>query len=113
MDKNISITLSKAARERILDIKAKKENKGKHLRVSVLGGGCSGFQYNFKLDNEINEDDFKLANGEDILVAIDSTSLAFLNNCSIDYVNELGGSFFKIDNPNATSSCGCGSSFSI
>jgi len=108
-----SITLSQAAEERILEIQSKPENKNKHLRITILGGGCSGFQYNFKLDDKADKDDFKLIKNKHTLVVIDQTSLGFLHNCLIDYVNEMGGSYFKIDNPNAAASCGCGSSFSI
>jgi len=83
----------------------------KGLRVAVEGGGCSGFQYDIHLDDPA-EDDFVLErNGQKVL--IDSVSLPFLSNATIDFSQELIGARFVIDNPNATSSCGCGTSFSI
>ncbi|MDA0902318.1 MAG: iron-sulfur cluster insertion protein ErpA [Proteobacteria bacterium] len=118
MEKNTNstekeITLSQAAKARILEIKSKPQNQGKHLRISVSGGGCSGFQYKFELDDQVNDDDLKFVDENIVLVTIDPTSLDFLNHCHVDYVNEMGGAYFKIDNPNATANCGCGSSFSI
>jgi iron-sulfur cluster assembly accessory protein len=83
----------------------------KALRVAVEGGGCSGFQYEIKLD-EPAEDDLILE-GEGQKVVVDSVSLPFLANAVIDFSEELIGARFVIDNPNATSSCGCGTSFSI
>lgn len=83
----------------------------KALRVAVEGGGCSGFQYDIKLD-DVAEDDLILEkNGQKVLV--DSVSLPFLSNAVIDFTEELIGARFVIQNPNATSSCGCGTSFSI
>ena len=81
------------------------------LRVTVEGGGCSGFQYNIELDTK-HEDDLILEI-EGNKVFIDSTSLPFLTNATIDFSEELIGARFIIDNPNASSSCGCGTSFSI
>ena len=113
---DLDISLLEAARNRILEIKnnsQKPENKNKHLRLSVLGGGCSGFQYKFELDDKINNDDLVISENNNILLAVDKISLDFLHNSSIDYVNEMGGSYFKVNNPNATANCGCGSSFSV
>ncbi len=101
------------ALKRILEIQSKKENKNKHLRIKVLGGGCSGFQYNFNLDEEVNDDDFTIKEKKHIVIVIDSVSLDFLNGCSIDFVKNLGGTYFKISNPNATANCGCGNSFAV
>lgn len=82
------------------------------LRVAVEGGGCSGFQYEIKLDAEPSADDLVLEkDGQRVLV--DSVSLPFLTNAVIDYTQELIGARFVIENPNATSSCGCGTSFSL
>ena len=86
--------------------------ESKTLRVAVKGGGCSGFQYIFNIVNQINEDD-QVFEKEDCRVIIDKTSLQFLEGAEIDYSEELIGSSFKINNPNATSSCGCGTSFSF
>ncbi len=101
------------ALKRILEIKSKVGNLTKHLRIKVLGGGCSGFQYNFNLEEEINDDDLKIEENGKIIVVIDSVSLEFLSGCSIDFVQNLGGTYFKIDNPNATANCGCGNSFAV
>ena len=84
----------------------------KTLRVAVKGGGCSGFQYVFNVVAKVNEDD-QVFEKEESRVIIDNTSLQFLEGAEIDYCEELIGSSFKINNPNATSSCGCGTSFSF
>ncbi len=83
----------------------------KALRIAVEGGGCSGFQYDIRLDDPA-EDDLVLE-GQGQKVVVDSVSLPFLANATIDYTEELIGARFVVDNPNATSSCGCGTSFSI
>jgi iron-sulfur cluster assembly accessory protein len=85
--------------------------QGQALRIAVEGGGCSGFQYEIKLDTP-TEDDLILDNGAEKVV-VDSTSLPFLAGATIDFTEELIGARFVIDNPNATASCGCGTSFSI
>ncbi|MCU9836913.1 iron-sulfur cluster assembly accessory protein [Ruegeria sp. WL0004] len=85
--------------------------QGQALRVAVEGGGCSGFQYEIALD-EPKEDDLVLE-GQGERVVVDAVSLPFLENATIDFTEELIGARFVIDNPNATSSCGCGTSFSI
>ena len=84
----------------------------KTLRVAVKGGGCSGFHYVFNIVAKVNKDD-QVFEKEDCRVVIDKTSLQFLEGAEIDYSEELIGSSFKISNPNATSSCGCGTSFSF
>ena len=84
---------------------------GKALRVAVEGGGCSGFQYEIDLDEP--KDDDLILEGQGEKVVIDSTSLPFLAGATIDFTEELIGARFAIDNPNASSSCGCGTSFSI
>ena len=84
----------------------------KCLRVAVEGGGCSGFQYEISMDSEIKENDLILSENE-CRVVIDPISLEFLSGAIIDFKEELIGSKFVIENPNATSSCGCGTSFSI
>jgi len=89
-----------------------KKDSAKYFRITVLGGGCAGFQYKFDFENIKNEDDILIHN-EKIDVIIDETSMELIQNSKIDYVHELIGSSFKITNPQATSSCGCGTSFSI
>ena len=95
--------------ERLAEIGA--HAQGKALRIAVEGGGCSGFQYEIALDAR-GEDDLVLE-GQGEAVVIDSTSLPFLADATIDFADELIGARFVIENPNATSSCGCGTSFSI
>jgi iron-sulfur cluster insertion protein len=105
------LTLSPAAAKRIQAIGAR-EGRPVMLRVAVEGGGCSGFQYQFDLVDEAQPDDLKIeADGSAALV--DEMSLAFLKGSVIDFIDELAGAEFKIRNPNAKSSCGCGVSFSI
>jgi len=106
-----SVTISASAADRIKTILASQDN-AKMLRIGVLGGGCSGFSYKFDFANEIESDDIVFErNGAKVVV--DETSLPFLEGCEIDFVQELIGSSFKINNPNATASCGCGTSFSV
>ena len=81
---------------------------GTYFRISVLGGGCSGFKYDFSFDNNIDQEDKKINN-----IVIDKASLQILRGSEIDYVSELIGTSFKISNPKTKSSCGCGISFSI
>lgn len=106
-----SISLTARAADRIRDIVAAEPGKTA-LRVSVAGGGCSGFQYEFELDDASAEDDLKVER-DGATVLIDRTSLAYLLGSEIDFVDDLIGAQFKISNPNATASCGCGTSFSI
>ena len=87
-------------------------DNSKYFRITVLGGGCAGFQYKFDFDNQKNVDDIILKTKR-VTVIIDTTSLELIKGSKIDYVNELIGSSFKIYNPQATSSCGCGTSFSM
>lgn len=106
-----SITMSESAAKQINEI-MEKQGKTQFLRVAVNGGGCSGFQYAFEFADAPNEDDLVLElNGARIV--IDEVSQGFLADSQIDYAHELIGSAFKIHNPNATASCGCGTSFSI
>ena len=95
--------------ERLSEINA--ANEGKALRIAVEGGGCSGFQYEISLCDPTEEDLVIEGGGEKVI--IDTASLPFLENAIIDYADELIGARFVIENPNATSSCGCGTSFSI
>ena len=88
------------------------QDKANYFRISVKGGGCAGFQYKFDFDKNKNDDDI-LFKTEKISVIIDSTSLDLIKGSKVDYVNELIGSSFKISNPQASSACGCGTSFSI
>lgn len=105
------ITITESAVEKIKDILAEENNPAVKLRVFVQGGGCSGFSYGFTFDEEVNEDDFNIEiNG--IKVLVDSMSSTYLQGAAIDFKDELMGASFIINNPNAQSTCGCGSSFS-
>jgi len=88
---------------------ASKEPKPVMMRVAVLGGGCSGFQYNFSFEETRNDDDLVIER-DGAAVLVDSTSLELLKGSELDYVEEMVGSSFQVKNPNATSSCGCGNS---
>ena len=105
------VTLSASAAAQINAI-MKKMGKQDYLRVAVEGGGCSGFSYKFDFADSANDDDL-LIERDGARVLIDEMSLEFLSGSEIDYANELIGSAFKINNPNATANCGCGTSFSI
>jgi iron-sulfur cluster insertion protein len=104
------ITITENATTKISDILAEENNPKAKLRVFVQGGGCSGMQYGFTIDEEQNEDDFEIPAGS-ISVLVDSISTQYLTNAIIDYVEDLTGSQFKISNPQAQTTCGCGSSF--
>lgn len=114
MNQTTAITLTESALMRIHELQQKESNRNKFLRVAVSGGGCSGFQYLFNLDDKKNSDDVKIYEENAQLIATtDEVSLPFLNGCIIDFVRDLGSSYFKVINPNAKASCGCGSSFSV
>lgn len=106
-----SITVSERAARRISQI-LKAEPAGTMLRVSVEGGGCSGFQYKFGVETARADDDLVIAR-EDATVLIDSVSVQYMAGSEIDFVDDLIGASFKVKNPNATASCGCGTSFSL
>jgi iron-sulfur cluster assembly accessory protein len=107
-----AVTLSNRAAKRVSRILSK-EAPGTVLRVSVAGGGCSGFQYEYNLVQETpGEDDLVLQKG-DATVLIDSLSLEFMGGAEIDFVDDLIGQSFQIKNPNAVASCGCGTSFAV
>ena len=107
----VPVSLTERAARRIADI-LKEEPEMTMLRLAVTGGGCSGFQYDFCLDDARADDDLLIARGDAILV-IDPVSLDFLKGSQIDFVEEMIGASFKVINPNATASCGCGTSFSV
>ena len=103
------ITLTPGAIAKVKSILAeRKEEMG--LRIAVVGGGCSGFQYQMTLDKEPRVDD-KILEMEGLKVYVDTKSLLYLNGTNVDYVDGMNGSGFKFDNPNAKASCGCGESF--
>jgi iron-sulfur cluster insertion protein len=106
------ITITENAHAKIADLIAEENNPGLNLRVFVQGGGCSGFSYGFTFDEIMNEDDFEIP-GSNYKILVDSMSMQYLQDAKIDYKEDLMGSQFVIDNPNAQSTCGCGSSFSV
>ena len=106
-----AVTISERAARRIGEI-LKTEGDGAMLRISVEGGGCSGFQYKFDMERSQAADDVVIAR-EGATVLIDRISLGYLAGSEIDYVDDLIGASFRVVNPNATASCGCGTSFSI
>ena len=106
------LSLTNSCAQRISALRDAEKNPKLMLRVAVLGGGCSGFQYKFELDDILKDDDliFELHGTK---VVVDEMSLELLSGSIVDYKEDLGGSFFSIDNPNAKANCGCGASFSI
>ena len=106
------ITITESAKIKIKDILLEENNPQLSLRTFVQGGGCSGFSYGFTLDDEVNEDDFAVSLDE-FKVIVDAMSMQYLQGAVIDYKEELMGSSFVIKNPNATTTCGCGSSFGV
>jgi len=106
-----NVTVSERAARRIGEI-LKTEPDGTMLRVSVEGGGCSGFQYKFDMEREKAEDDLVIAR-DGVVVLVDPVSVRYMAGSEIDFVEDLIGASFKIKNPNATASCGCGTSFAL
>ena len=105
------LTITESATNKIRDLLAEENNPKLKLRTFVQGGGCSGMQYGFTFDEDQNEDDFTIEeNG--VVILVDSASMMYLDGASIDYKEDLMGSSFTINNPNAQTTCGCGSSFS-
>ena len=111
VEADTAMTVSARAARRISEI-LKAESVAVMLRLAVTGGGCSGFQYNFTLDDSRQEDDLVIER-DGATVLVDPMSLEFLKGAELDYVDDLIGAAFKVVNPNATSSCGCGTSFSV
>jgi iron-sulfur cluster insertion protein len=106
------IELKPAAAEKIRDLIAEENNPDLKLRIFVQGGGCSGFSYGFTFDEVSQEDDLDLEL-QGVHLLVDSMSAQYLTGVTVDYTEDLMGSEFKISNPNATTTCGCGSSFSV
>jgi len=106
------IRISDAVVAKVGEMLAEEGDPALQLRIFVTGGGCSGFQYGFAFDDEKKEDDLRVARGA-VTVVVDSMSLQYLTGAEIDYEDSLEGQRFVIRNPNAASTCGCGSSFSV
>jgi iron-sulfur cluster insertion protein len=105
----VSLTPAAAARVALI---AEKQGKPAILRLAVDGGGCSGFQYRFGFADAPEGDD-TIAETDGVRLVVDSVSLDLVRGCAVDYVESLGGAAFRVENPNAASGCGCGSSFSV
>lgn len=115
MEQQNIINLTQSTIEKVHQLIEEEGNHNLKLRIFVQGGGCSGFQYGFTFDELIEDDDFvitKEINETNIQFLIDPMSATYLNGAEVDYVSDLNGAQFVIKNPNATSTCGCGSSFS-
>ena len=106
------VGLSETAIRQLNDLFAAEDRDGLMLRIVVNGGGCSGFTYGFDFDDAVNDDD-RTFESEGVKVVVDDASLEFIDGSVLNYVESLGGNHFTLENPNATSSCGCGSSFSV
>jgi len=107
-----SLIFTDAAALKVSDLIAQEENDELKLRVFISGGGCSGFQYGFTFDEEIQEGDLEIEN-QGVKLLVDPMSIQYLIDAEIDYKEDLEGSRFVIRNPNASTTCGCGSSFSV
>ena len=107
-----SLVFTNAAALKVSDLIAQEENDALKLRVFISGGGCSGFQYGFTFDEEILDGDLEIEN-QGVKLLVDPMSVQYLIDAEIDYKEDLEGSRFVIRNPNASTTCGCGSSFSV
>jgi iron-sulfur cluster insertion protein len=106
------VEITESAKQKVIDLLIDENNAKLMLRTFVQGGGCSGFQYGFTFDEEKNDDDFEIALDDKWKLVIDAMSMQYLTGAKIDYKEDLQGSQFSIQNPNAQTTCGCGSSFS-
>jgi len=106
------IRITEAVVSKVAEMLAEEGDPALQLRIFVTGGGCSGFQYGFAFDDQTKEDDVRVAQGP-ITVVVDAMSLQYLVGAEIDYEDKLEGARFVIRNPNASATCGCGSSFSV
>ena len=106
------ITITESAKTKILDLLAEEDNPNLSLRTFVQGGGCSGMSYGFTFDEVMNEDDFEVPL-EKFKMLVDAMSMQYLTGATVDYKEDIQGSQFVITNPNAQSTCGCGSSFAV
>jgi len=111
MTDDIDIDLTPSAAERVASI-AERQGRPAILRLAVDGGGCAGFQYRFELAAGVEDDDIFAERGG-VKLVVDTISLDFVRGCSVDFVENLGGAAFQVNNPNARSGCGCGTSFSV
>lgn len=106
------LTVTDNAIQRILEVSKKNKKKNCFFRISIEGGGCQGFSYKFLFEDESDKED-KIFKFKDVNILVDRTSMEMLNGSKVDFVSDLMGSYFKIENPKASSTCGCGTSFSV
>ena len=106
------MNITESAVTRLKELKLEENNPNLKFRVFVQGGGCSGFQYGFTFDEEQNEDDFDFK-FDDLTIVVDSMSMTYMQECEIRFDENEWGSSFVINNPQASTTCGCGSSFSV
>lgn len=111
-DFQIPLTFTDSAANKVKFLIQGEDNPNLRLRVYITGGGCSGFQYGFTFDDQINDGDLTIEN-QNVGLVVDPMSLQYLIGATVDYIEGLEGSRFVVQNPNASSTCGCGSSFSI
>ena len=107
-----ALVFTEHAADKVKELSARPENPGSMLRVYIQGGGCSGFQYGFALEEQANQDDM-VVETDGVKLLVDPMSFQYLMGAAIDYLEDLQGARFVINNPNATTTCGCGSSFGI
>jgi iron-sulfur cluster assembly accessory protein len=108
---NLKLQISKSAATQLEKVLS--QYPGKFLRITVMPGGCNGFEYSLKLDSEVLEDDVIFSPAHSINVRVDEMSLDLIKGSELDYESDLIGAAFKLKNPNAATSCGCGNSFSV
>jgi iron-sulfur cluster insertion protein len=113
MTQPCQITITNAAEARIKFLMENSNDNNVFLRISISSGGCNGFQSHFDFDSDLKKDDLTIIKNDKVFLAIDETSHELVRGGEVEFVDELGGSFFKLTNPNASSSCGCGSSFAL
>lgn len=111
-DISIPLIFTDSAANKVKQLIEGEDNPSLRLRVYITGGGCSGFQYGFTFDDQVNEGDLTVEN-QNVGLVVDPMSLQYLIGATVDYIEGLEGSRFVVQNPNASSTCGCGSSFSI
>ncbi len=107
------VEITESAKAKVIDLLSEENNPSLMLRTFVQGGGCSGFQYGFTFDEEQNEDDFEIPLNDKWKMVVDAMRMQYLTGAEIDYKDDITGSQFVIKNPNAQTTCGCGSSFSV
>lgn len=107
------VEITESAKAKVIDLLNEENNPDLKLRTFVQGGGCSGFQYGFTFDEEQNDDDFEIELDNKWKLVVDAMSMQYMTGAVIDYTEDLTGANFSIKNPNAQTTCGCGSSFSV